>query len=149
VSALQVSRKLKWALAIAGIIGYFVLAYYFKYSYHLSGNVSVILQSFERLGDSRHAVVAHTWVPKGARLGEADSEDDNERSSVMMYEDDKPLGPPHSSHADIMKLGRGRFSHWRGQGFVFSSSDNSDPMMNGRSYRVVMPDQPTRPTHKP
>jgi hypothetical protein len=149
VSALQVSRKLKWALAIAGIIGYFVLASYFKYSYHLSGNVSVILQSFERLGDSRHAVVAHTWVPKGARLGEADSEDDNERSSVMMYEDDKPLGPPHSSHADIMKLGRGRFSHWRGQGFVFSSSDNSDPMMNGRSYRVVMPDQPTRPTHKP
>jgi hypothetical protein len=143
---MQVSRELKLALAIAGIIGYFALSSYFKYSYHLLGSESVVLHSFERLGDSRHAVVAHTWVPKGARLGEADSEVDYERSSVMLYEDDKPLGPPHSSHADIMKLGRGRFSHWRGQGFVFSSSDNSDPMTNGRLYRAV---QPIKPTHEP
>lgn len=147
---MQVSRKLKWALVIAGIIGYFVLASYFKYSYPpSSGKEIVVLRGLEQLGISRHAVVAHSWVPRNAQLGEADSEDDNERSSVMMYEDDKPLGPPHSSHADIMKLGRGRFSHWRGQGFVFSSSDNSDPTTNGRSYRAVMPDQPIRPTHEP
>jgi hypothetical protein len=136
---MQISQGLKWASAIAGIIGYFALASYFKYSYPISGKEIVVLHGFERLGDSRHAVVAHAWVPRYARLGEADSEDDNERSAMMMYEDDKPLGPPHSSHADIAKLGMGRFSHWRGQGFVFSSSDNSDPETNGRSYRAVLP----------
>jgi hypothetical protein len=136
---MQVSGKLKWAVAIAGIIGYFALASYFKYSYLLSGKEVAVLRGFERLGDSRHAVVAHSWFPRGARLGEADSEDDNERSRVLIYEDDKPLGPPHSPHADIAGLGMGRFSHWRGQGFVFSSSDNSDPATNGRSYRAVVP----------
>jgi hypothetical protein len=136
---MQVSGKLKWAVAMAGIIGYFALAAYFKYSYLLSGKEVAVLRGFERLGDSRHAVVAHSWFPRGARLGEADSEDDNERSRVLIYEDDKPLGPPHSPHADIGGLGMGRFSHWRGQGFVFSSSDNSDPATNGRSYRAVVP----------
>ncbi|MEH2532816.1 hypothetical protein V1277_000799 [Bradyrhizobium sp. AZCC 1588] len=137
---MQASGKLKWVVAIAGIIGYFALASYFKYSYPLSGKEIAVLRGFERLGDSPHAVVAHSWIPTGARLGEPDSEDDNERSRVLIYEDDKPLGPPHSVHADIAKLGMGRFSHWRGQGFVFSSSDNSDPATNGRSYRAVVPE---------
>jgi hypothetical protein len=137
---MQVSGKLKWAAAIAGIFGYFTLASYFKYSYVFSGKeAAAVLRGFERLGDSPHAVVAHSWFPRGARLGEADSEKDNERSRVLIYEDDKPLGPPHSRHADIARLGMGRFSHWRGQGFVFSSSDNTDPATNGRSYRAVVP----------
>jgi hypothetical protein len=60
-------------------------------------------------------------------------------SPVMIYEDGKPLGPAHSNFADISKLGHGRFSWWTGQGFIFSTSDGSDPNDNGRHYWAVVP----------
>lgn len=60
-------------------------------------------------------------------------------SPVMIYEDGKRLGPAHSNFADISRLGHGRFSYWTGQGFVFSTSDGSDPNSNGRRYRAVVP----------
>ena len=60
-------------------------------------------------------------------------------SPVMIYEDGKRLGPAHSNFADISKLGHGRFSYWTGQGFVFSTSDGSDPNSNGRRYWAVVP----------
>jgi hypothetical protein len=71
--------------------------------------------------------------------GVADTSDAPQRSPAILYEDGKPLGPPHSAHADISKLGLGRFSHWNGTGFIFSSSDNSDPSLNGRKYWAVVP----------
>lgn len=61
------------------------------------------------------------------------------RSPVMIYEDGKPLGPAHSDFASISKLGHGRFSYWTDQGFIFSSSDGSDPNSNGRRYWAVVP----------
>jgi hypothetical protein len=61
------------------------------------------------------------------------------RSPVMIYEEGKPLGPPHSNFADISKLGRGRFTDWIGQGLIFSTSDGSDPNSNGRRYWAVVP----------
>ena len=61
------------------------------------------------------------------------------RSPVMIYEEGKPLGPPHSTFADISKLGRGRFAYWIKQGLIFSSSDGSDPNRNGRRYWAVIP----------
>ncbi|HVJ54192.1 MAG TPA: hypothetical protein VM689_17130 [Aliidongia sp.] len=56
-------------------------------------------------------------------------------STLTLSEDEKPLGPPHSSHEDIRHLGGGRFSHWGGN-LYFSSSDNSTPADNGRKYTV-------------
>ncbi|MFH1345627.1 MAG: pectate lyase, partial [Pseudomonadota bacterium] len=50
-------------------------------------------------------------------------------SSLVLCEDNLQLGPAHSLHADIAKLGRGRYSHW-GKNIVFSTSDNSDPNTN-------------------
>lgn len=58
------------------------------------------------------------------------------RSTLMACEDNSPLGPMHVSHADIAKNGQGRYSHW-GNSIVFSTSDNSDPNTNGRTYTVV------------
>lgn len=56
-------------------------------------------------------------------------------SSLVVREDGKLLGPPHSLHADVAEAGGGRFSHWDSS-VVFSTSDNSDPRENGRTYTV-------------
>ena len=61
----------------------------------------------------------------------------NDSSPLFIFEDNQQLGLPHSLHADIVKFGAGRFSHW-GQEILFSSSDNSDPRTNGRAYEAVI-----------
>src|ERR1700733_7951883 len=43
------------------------------------------------------------------------------RSPVLLCEDGKLLGPAHSLHQDVRKLGRGRYSHWR-EFLLFSAS---------------------------
>jgi len=68
-----------------------------------------------------------------------DSEPANQHSPVLVYEDNKVLGPPHSIHHDIETIGMGRYSHWTGFGLMFSSSDNTDPRYNGRTYWAVIP----------
>lgn len=61
-------------------------------------------------------------------------------SPILLYEDDKPLGPPvHSNLWSIASIGEGRFSHWNHTGMVFSATDNSDPRKNGRKYWAVLP----------
>lgn len=65
-----------------------------------------------------------------------DSNDLPWRSSLVMCEDQKKLGPSHSPHEDIRSRGGGRYSHW-GSDVVFSASDNSDPNTNRRQYSYV------------
>jgi hypothetical protein len=60
------------------------------------------------------------------------------RSKLLVCENNSPLGPMHSAHADIAKQGRGRYSHWNAN-LIFSASDNTDPNTNGRTYVVVQP----------
>ncbi|MFD2235145.1 hypothetical protein [Phaeospirillum tilakii] len=67
------------------------------------------------------------------RLIEGDDLRAPDVSGLELREDGRLLGPPHSLHADIADSGAGRYSHWR-RGLVFSSSDNSDPRVNGRVY---------------
>jgi len=62
--------------------------------------------------------------------------DDAGCSRLVLLEDGQPLGPAHVSHAEIRALGCGRMSHWAGQ-LWFSTSDNSDPATNGRTYAVL------------
>jgi hypothetical protein len=70
----------------------------------------------------------------------ADFEDNNAKSPVILYENGTALGPPHSPHADILEKGRGLFSHWRNSdGFIFSSTDGTNPNTNGRHYWAVVP----------
>ncbi len=68
-----------------------------------------------------------------------DPTDEHGHSPVMVYEDDKPLGPAHTNFAGISRLGHGRFSYWSRQALIFSTSDGSDPNSNGRHYWAVVP----------
>lgn len=74
--------------------------------------------------------------------GMADEREGDSVSPILVYEDDKPLGPAHSTFFDIYHLGAGRFSHLKDDGIKFSASDNSDPNTNGRHYWAVVPSHP-------
>jgi hypothetical protein len=121
------SRTVKAALA--GFALYFVVAGYLKYSY--------LPHPHEKPKFLRFGSVGYSYILNDLELDQlADSVENNTRSSVMLFEDGKPLGPPHSAHADIRDIGEGRFSHWRGIGVIFSASDNSDPNTNRRLYTI-------------
>jgi pectate lyase len=58
---------------------------------------------------------------------------------LRVFEDGKELGPGEALHATIRDTGLGAYSHWKGTNtFViyFSTSDNSDPNTNGRTYEA-------------
>jgi hypothetical protein len=69
-----------------------------------------------------------------------DTDPKAQKSPVLLYENDKPLGPARSDHYDVERLGQGRYSHWSDIGILFSASDNSDPRNNRRAYFTVLPD---------
>jgi hypothetical protein len=69
--------------------------------------------------------------------GSSDFSDTPTRSHFLLCENNNLLGPMHTGHAEIAKDGRGRYSHWKNIGFIFSASDNTDPNTNGRTYSVV------------
>jgi len=73
------------------------------------------------------------WV---ANVAGGPISDRDARSRLQLYEDKRPIGPPHSLHDDIRTLGGGRFSHWANH-LYFSTPDGSDPRSNGRTYEVV------------
>jgi hypothetical protein len=140
------NRVGKFVCAAVAIATYFAFAGWSMHSYVdrvPKGKVVARLSpSFEKSSSHPYLFVGHSVAnPSIAKLldGLADSTDSNERSPVLLYKGDRRLGPAHSSHGDIARLGGGRYSHWLGQGFVFSTSDNSDPNTNGRVYWAVVP----------
>jgi hypothetical protein len=84
-------------------------------------------------GFAFHSRLEYLFLPLEDEKAEA------QHSPVLLYENDKPLGPAHSLPADIERLGGGRYAQLKGQGLIFSTSDNSDPNNNGRHYWVVAP----------
>ncbi len=70
-------------------------------------------------------------------FGEEGDKSTSNGSQLLLFEDGRPLGPPHSPHADIREKGGGRYSHWTRETLYFSASDNSDPRTNGRTYEVA------------
>jgi hypothetical protein len=67
----------------------------------------------------------------------ADNQMSATRSTLLLLENDKLLGPAHASHDDIRRSGGGRYSHW-GTNLYFSTPDDTDPNTNGRTYRIVV-----------
>lgn len=67
-----------------------------------------------------------------------DDANDGTRSSLILLEDNKPLGPKHSMHDTIRDRGGGCYSHWEDI-LLFSTSDGSDPNHNGRHYVAIVP----------
>ena len=56
-------------------------------------------------------------------------------SRARLFENDVSLQPAHSVHDEIRTKGQGRFSDWDGS-LYFSTSDNTDPRVNGRQYEL-------------
>lgn len=77
-----------------------------------------------------------SYTAAAAVPGPPDDSDAPTRSKYVLCEDDTLLGPAHSDHGSIAKVGGGRFSHWT-SGVIFSTSDNTNPNTNGRAYRLV------------
>jgi len=57
-------------------------------------------------------------------------------SSIDLLENGKPLGPENATEDDVITLGRGRNFHVS-RTIVFSTSDNTDPRKNGRTYEIA------------
>lgn len=66
----------------------------------------------------------HARLPRGVDL-----------AGMNLVEDDHVLGPAEADRAKVIELGEGRHQIAEDDIF-FSSSDNSDPRFNGRSYRL-------------
>lgn len=132
----------KWVLVLAALFAvYFPVAGWLKATYADIAPKGKIVYQIHR-PYTRHG---HANIPNDIGLARFNSYGDDAKkeadstSPIMVYEDGKPLGPAHSSFADVSKQGGGRFSHLKDAQFVFSSSDNSDPNTNGRSYWLVLP----------
>ena len=66
-------------------------------------------------------------------FGPGDILDKPTDSQLFLFEDGKRIGISHTGIGLIERDGGGNFSHWDGV-LYFSTSDNSDPNTNGRSY---------------
>ncbi|MDB4923342.1 hypothetical protein [Mucilaginibacter sp.] len=66
-----------------------------------------------------------------------DSDQQPTISTLRLFENGVELGPAHAVHNDIRRYGQGQFSHW-GDVLIFSSSDNTNPLANGRKYTYTM-----------
>jgi hypothetical protein len=95
-------------------------------------------RQIEPLSDFRHDQ-GFSWVARVPGLkAYADGPDAPVRSPLVVLEDDRALGPAHTSHAAIRVHGGGSYSHWHERVFL-SASDNSNPNSNGRRYLAIMP----------
>ena len=66
-----------------------------------------------------------------------DSNDGPEKSGLRLFENGVELDPAHSTRQGIRDYGKGRFSH-SGTTLYFSTSDNTDPVANGREYTYTL-----------
>ncbi len=99
-----------------------------------AGVVSLLWRTETLTGIQAQAGFAYT-----ARTHHPELSAHDRPSPAQVLEDGKLLaGPPNSSHDDIRAIGRGRYSFWR-DSLYLSSSDNSDPRSNGRTYLIRYP----------
>jgi SAM-dependent methyltransferase len=78
----------------------------------------------------------YSWIADlPSHWADGDDMRNPQRSRLMLFEDDLPVGFSHQTHADIQAHGGGRYSHWKDT-LIFSATDNSDPNTNGRRYSI-------------
>ena len=63
----------------------------------------------------------------------ADNKIHPKQSTLLLWEDGIPLSLPHCTYDCLKHFGNGRYRHWEDKVY-FSTSDNSNPNTNGRSY---------------
>ena len=81
-------------------------------------------------------------LPDSVPMG--DTNEHPQSSGLVLLEDDRPIGPPHTQHELIRKYGGGRYSHWH-RAVFFSTPDDSNPNLNKRRYAVGIPKAAARP----
>ncbi len=92
--------------------------------------------SLEPIADPFEPEVGFAWQVKLTRLaGRADDLETPHRSRLIVLEDDEPLWLRHAAHDEIRARGRGAYSHWKDR-LILSTSDNSNPNTNQRTYRI-------------
>ena len=75
-----------------------------------------------------------SWAVKLPELiGLSDNLENPKRSTMMIYEDNIPMGFAHVPLHHIEIHGNSRYMHWNDK-LYFSTTDNSDPNLNGREY---------------
>lgn len=74
-------------------------------------------------------------LPQFADL--ADTKEEPRKSPLLIWENDVPLSCPHSIYENMLNFGSGRYRHW-GEYIYFTTSDNSDPNANGKTYTVTV-----------
>jgi hypothetical protein len=94
------------------------------------GSGIILKGPFKCIG--KHLFMAH--MPQLAKIADTEL---IQASPLMLFEDSRVLGPPHSLHEDIDTKGRGLYSH-SGENLYFATSDNTDPNVNGRNYWVLV-----------
>jgi MoaA/NifB/PqqE/SkfB family radical SAM enzyme len=80
-------------------------------------------------------VALHTIVFDGGHAFVAEFPDAADATSWTLLENDSLLGPAACLHDEIRRQGAGRYCMGSGS-LHFSASDNSDPRVNGRLYRL-------------
>ena len=116
------------------LVSFFATIYFMDNSAPLCprGEAVALKAPFQKFG------TGVAYVAEAAALDSlADTNATPTRSGYLLCENGYALGPPHTIHTEIAAKGKGRFSHWTSIGFIFSTSDNSDPNSNGRSYWAV------------
>lgn len=78
------------------------------------------------------------------RLTSAGPSDATSRSSLLLYEDGRPLPGAHSDHGSIIAQGAGRYSHWHDL-LYFSANDAYDPRAGSRVYTASFVRAPEKP----
>ena len=53
----------------------------------------------------------HVHLPEDIPIVGDDMENIH-RSTLWLFEDGVALGPPHAPHEEIVRVGKGRYSHW-------------------------------------
>jgi len=115
---------------------------------------SVSPPRMERIGERQWNLVGPFWRETGNCWGidlsdgeidaqlraMADEVDNWERSPLRLFENGHALGPSHELHFRIRRDGGGGYSHWQDR-LLFSTSDNSSPNENGRTYHFDLAGQ--------
>jgi len=104
--------------------------------------IRILPSNYAQWPDAEFAAIARDIPGTFEDVGD-DLASGNQSSPIQIYENGKKLGPAHSTLGDITTEGRGRFLHERGFGHgsrtAWSSSDNTNPKTNGRTYWIVKP----------
>ena len=124
-------HKTLWTLAFLSL----VLAFFIIGAEVLAPTVSLPINAAEIRHDQGFAYITSLRKRPSFLYRLQSDWIDRTDSSLILYENGKPLGPAHSAHDEIRKHGAGRFSHW-GTALWLSSIDGTDPRTNGRSYEA-------------